>query len=319
MKAGGAMSKSDDGAEAASLSLATDVPLNAVRVFVEAARQASLSRAARRLGMTQSGVSHHMATLERYFGRRLFVRGPAGVSLTDSGRIYYDAVHEALAAVELATRQLAAERPGAEMMRLVVRTSLPSFAAHVLIPALAKFTESTGVAVDVLTSLAPPEPGERYDVLVTRDLAVDAATHWQLAGEVLVCVAAPSLGGALAGVPVSEWPFLVARSRPDVLTLWAARQGIDAPQVRVVAGFEHYYLAIAAALGGLGVLVVPRLLVRDLLGSGSGRGLLVDLGRPEVRGDAFYKAGVNPVSAAPETAVAFCRWLCALLKGDGGG
>ncbi len=82
---------------------------------------------------------------------------------------------------------------------------------------------------------------------------------------------------------------------------------------------ELFHLAIAAALGGLGVLVVPRLLVRDLLGSGSGRGLLVDLGRPEVRGDAFYKAGVNPASAAPETAVAFCRWLCALLKGDGGG
>ena len=290
---------------------AGEVPLNAVRVFVAAARAGSLSAAARQLGMTQSGVSHHVATLERFLGWRVFARAGSGVRLSERGRIYFDAVGEALDTVTLTSRQMAACNKGNDA-RLVVRTSLPSFATHVLIPALAGFSATSGVTVDVHTSLAPPEPEARYDVLLTRDLALDAAAHWRLAREVLIAVAAPATASGLASVAVGEWPFLVARSRPDVLVQWAAQQGIEAQAVQVVAGFEHYYLAIAGALGGLGVLVAPRLLVRDFLA----RGLLVDLGRPPVRGDASYLAGVNPATPRPEAAVAFCRWLSALLKSD---
>ena len=291
-----------------------DVPLNAVRVFVAVARAGGLSAAARQLGMTQSGVSHHIATLERYLGRRVFTRGASGVRLTERGRIYFDAVHEALDTVLLSSRQMVA-CDAAGGARLVVRTSLPSFATHVLIPALSGFSEASGIAVDVHASLAPPEPEARYDVLVTRDLALDAGAHWRLAGELLIAVSAPGSAPGITATPVDDWPFLVARSRPDVLVQWAAQQRVDAQAVRVVAGFEHYYLAIAGALGGLGVLVAPRLLVRDLLE----RGLLVDLGRPPVRGDASYKAGVNPDSPMPEAAVAFCRWLSGLLKREGEG
>ena len=62
------MSKTDNaGSSAAACHAETAaLPLNAVRVFVEAARAGSLSGAARRLGMTQSGVSHHVATLEKH-------------------------------------------------------------------------------------------------------------------------------------------------------------------------------------------------------------------------------------------------------------
>ena len=289
-------------------------PLNSVRVFVQVARVGGLSAAARRLGMTQGGVSHHMATLERYLGWRLFDRGAAGVSLTERGRIYFEAVSEALDTVTLTTRQMVACDPESGG-RLVVRTSLPSFATHVLIPALSDFSRIGGVAVDVHTSLAPPEHRARYDVLVTRDLAVDASAHWRLAREMLVAVASPAAAAAVDGLPLADWPFLIARSRPDVLVEWTARQSIEAESVQVVAGFDHYYLAIAGVLGGLGVLVVPRLLVRDFLSCG----LLVDLGLPPVRGSASYKAGVNPGSPMTGSAVAFCRWLSSLLKSEADG
>ena len=288
-----------------------EVPLNAVRVFVAVARVGGLSSAARRLGMTQGGVSHHVAALERYLGWRLFERGVGGVRLTDRGRIYFDAMSEAFDTVILSSRQMVA-RDQAGNGRLVVRTSLPSFATHVLIPALSDFSSVSRVSVDVHTSLSSPEPGVRFDVLVTRDLAVDEAAHWKIAGEILVAVASPARAAAFAGIGLSGWPYLVARSRPDVLVQWAGQQGIDAQGIQVVAGFDHYYMAIAASVGGLGVLVVPRLLVRDLLGSG----LLVDLGCPPVRGTESYKAGVNPASECTESAVAFCRWLSARLKSE---
>jgi LysR family transcriptional regulator, glycine cleavage system transcriptional activator len=43
---------------------ARPLPLNAIRVFVETARAQSFSQAATHLGMTQSGVSRHIASLE---------------------------------------------------------------------------------------------------------------------------------------------------------------------------------------------------------------------------------------------------------------
>ena len=81
------MSNTDTGAKAV-------IPLNSIRVFVEAARQLSFSRAALTLGMTQGGVSHHVSSLEKYFGLRLFVRSGASVTLTDAGRLYFDTVQE---------------------------------------------------------------------------------------------------------------------------------------------------------------------------------------------------------------------------------
>lgn len=299
------MSKTD------SVSAKPVLPLNSIRVFVEAARQSGFSRAAHGLGMTQSGVSHHVSALEKYLGHRLFVRSGASVELTDTGRLYFDNVQEAMSTIELATRQIV-PRPETAL-RLVVRTSLPTFAMAVLIPALPRFHAPPGVTVDVVTSLSPPAFGERFDVLITRDLVLGDHAHWQLARERLVCVAAPALIGQHSGQSLSDWPFLVAKSRPDVLAAWVGQQAQEARDIRVAATFEHYFLALSAAIGGLGFLVVPELLVIEPLRQGH----LVETATPAVRGDASYKAYVNPASSAPELAKAFCRWLSGLLKNDG--
>ena len=289
------MSKMDDS------SLQT-LPLNAVRVFVEAARQLNFSRAGRVLGMSQGGVSRHVATLERYFGQPLFARNGTSVRLTDAGRLYFDTVQEALSTIELATRQLAQSQAGA---RLIVRTSLPTFAMTTLIPALPGFQPAAPVAVDLVTSLSPPGPGDSYDVLVTRDLAVAGAEHWLLAAENIVCVASPARCREFADQPVSQWQFLAAQSRPDVLAAWSAQLGVQAAAIHVSASFDHYFLAIAAATGGMGHLVVPELLVAEPLR----RGHLLRASPVVVRGDASYSAYINPRSMAPETARVFCRWL----------
>lgn len=289
------MSKTDDSPLQA-------LPLNAVRVFVEAARQLNFSRAGRVLGMSQGGVSRHVATLERYFGQPLFARSGTSVRLTDAGRLYFDTVQEALSTIELATRQLAQSQAGA---RLIVRTSLPTFAMTTLIPALPGFQPAAPVAVDLVTSLSPPGPGDSYDVLVTRDLAVAGAEHWLLAAENIVCVASPARCREFADQPVSQWQFLAAQSRPDVLAAWSAQLGVQAAGIHVSASFDHYFLAIAAATGGMGHLVVPELLVAEPLR----RGHLLQASPVVVRGDASYSAYINPLSTAPETARVFCRWL----------
>jgi len=286
------------------------VPLNSIRVFVEAARLLSFSRAAQALGMTQSGVSHHVSSLENYLGQALFARAGSSVNLTDAGRLYFDTVQEAVSTIELSTRQFKQRPENSE--RLVVRTSLYTFAMTVLIPVLPRFCPVPQIAVDVVTSLSPPRLGDVYDVLITRDLVIDDDVHWLLATEELVCVAAPSIQREFSGKPVSTWPFLATRSRPDVLSAWANRTMVDTQGIHAVATFEHYFLALPAALAGMGFLIIPRLLITDLLQQGR----LVETENSSVRSAASYKAYINPRATAPDVAKVFCRWLKGQLGKD---
>lgn len=298
------MSKADSTPSKAAL------PLNSIRVFVEAARQLSFSRAAVTLGMTQGGVSHHISSLESYLGHRLFVRSGSSVDLTDAGRLYFDTVQEAIATIELSTRQFL--QPPASAGRLVVRTSLPTFAMTALIPLLSRFQPEPVVSVDIVTSLSPPVAGDVYDVLITRDLVINDDRHWLLATEELICVASPAVRHEYAGQSMSRWPFLVTRSRPDVLSCWINQQPGESPDIRVTGTFEHYFLALPAAIGGMGFLVIPRILALEPLRIGH----LVETNTPSVHGAESYKAYINPETHSPDAAKTFCRWLKQQLRND---
>lgn len=55
-------------------------------VIIKAAECGSLTRAGESFGYTQSGVSHMIKAVEAEFGFRIFMRGRAGVTLTEEGR-----------------------------------------------------------------------------------------------------------------------------------------------------------------------------------------------------------------------------------------
>lgn len=56
-----------------------------IRLFLELAREGSLSAAARRLKVDHSTVARRIATLERDLGLRLFDRLSRGYALTEEG------------------------------------------------------------------------------------------------------------------------------------------------------------------------------------------------------------------------------------------
>ena len=287
-------------------------PLKAVLVFIEAARQCNFRRAAINLGMTQSGVSRHIGNLERWLGQPLFLRSGGQLFLTDVGRLYQDSVKEAVATIDLVSRQLKGRGSQVRLPTLTVRTSLPTFSMAVLIPALSRFQELHKVNVEVMTALSPPSPGDTCDVLVTRDLVIADAEQWHLADEELICVCAPSLRTRCERMLVNDLPYLAARSRPDILLRWAGALGVDAGEIEISAGFDHLFLAIAAATSGIGVLVVPRFLVIESVR----QGLLCELALGPVRGNSSYVALVHPSTQSPDTARAFCRWLKGVLAED---
>lgn len=284
-------------------------PLRAVAVFTEAARHCNFRRAAINLGMTQSGVSRHVANLEKWLGQPLFLRSNGQLSLTDAGRLYQDSVKEAVATIDLVSRQLKRRGGLIRLPTLTVRTSLPTFSMTVLIPALSRFQDAHHANVEVMTALSPPLPGDKCDVLVTRDLLIPDAEQWHLASEDLVCVASPALRKKCEHWSVSDLPYLAPRSRPDILLRWSNALGIDADRIKISTGFDHLFLAIAAATSGIGVLVVPRFLVIDALR----QRLLCELPVGPVRGNSSYVALVHPSTPNPDIARSFCRWLKGVL------
>jgi LysR family glycine cleavage system transcriptional activator len=257
-----------------------------------------------RLGVTQGAVSRHVASLEEHMGTKLFERRGGAATLTDAGRQYFETIDDAWSTVEMATSQ--SRRRAFQGDRLVVRTSLPTFALTTLVPHLAEFEARSPVRVELVTSLSEPAADDEFDVLLTRDLEVASADRWEIARETLTCVASPGRAREWKERPPREWTLLSSRSRPDVLPAWARGVGLrGARDLKASVSYDHYFLAIAAGIAGLGHLVVPRLLVARHLNDG----VLVTAGMPDVEGDGRYLAFLSPRSRVPAAAVDFCRWL----------
>jgi DNA-binding transcriptional LysR family regulator len=286
----------------------TEMPLVALRAFVAVGRQGNFTRAAASLGITQGAVSRHVANLETFAGVRLFERRGASVTFTPAGSQVYDSVKDAMSTIEL-TIQLLAQRTTSHG-RLKVRTSMPSFAMTVVIPALSAFTARHGMEIDLITSLAAPQPNDDFDVLITRDLTLPSTESWELLREELVCVGSPTLVASHGKQSRRGWPMVAARSRPDLIATWSVSHEIPPDRLQVVATYDHLFLAITAAASGTGFLVVPRLLVLDQLRNGT----LEPLDPEGTPSGEIYVAYVSSQSRNVEGARALCRWLKGMLR-----
>ncbi|WP_271567065.1 LysR family transcriptional regulator [Bradyrhizobium sp. CCBAU 11386] len=169
-----------------------EVPLKAIRVFVAIAREGSVTRAASALGATQSSVSRYLAVLQDYLGTDLIERRGKRSELTQFGRPFANTVAEPLDTVRFTAKRMRRRtRPSSN--RIVVRTSLSTFAYSFLIPNLQAFSaEMGGVIVDVISSMSQPTSSDNYDVLITRDLStIEPADDWEVYNEQLVSVGSP--------------------------------------------------------------------------------------------------------------------------------
>lgn len=80
--------------------------LNILRTFEAAGRQLSFSLAATDLNISQAAVSQQIRQLESYLDTLLFIRHHRRLTLTSTGQVYLDAVHESLDRLDSITDQL---------------------------------------------------------------------------------------------------------------------------------------------------------------------------------------------------------------------
>ena len=109
-------------------------PLNALQVFVTAARAQNMTRAAERLHLTVSALSHQVRLLEQRLGVTLFVRGPRGLKTTAEGAMLLQRIGPHLDAIDAALEPLCSRRDC-----VLSISALPSLASSWLMPRLPQF------------------------------------------------------------------------------------------------------------------------------------------------------------------------------------
>ncbi len=71
-----------------------------MRYFIAVADERNFTRAARRLNISQSPLSHQIRSVEREMQVRLFIRTTRSVSLTQAGEVFYERAAQVLAAFD---------------------------------------------------------------------------------------------------------------------------------------------------------------------------------------------------------------------------
>jgi DNA-binding transcriptional LysR family regulator len=113
------------------------IPLRQVRAVIAVCEEGSFTRAAARENATQSGISQHVAAVERKLGVKLFERANGRVTATPAGLRYYKSCVEAVGALDNAAEQarsLAGQVTGELRIGL-----MPTFTRAVLAPVLEDF------------------------------------------------------------------------------------------------------------------------------------------------------------------------------------
>ncbi|MDH5208609.1 MAG: LysR substrate-binding domain-containing protein [Burkholderiaceae bacterium] len=149
------------------------VDLNLLPVFEAAYEEQTLSRAAQRLAMTQSAVSHALSRLRQVFNDELFVRKGRGVVPTPAATSIYRKLHGALGAVRQSV---------SESRRFDPRTSTRSFfisVSHPLGPLMAVrlLEQLAEAAPDIKVAFTTRSRPIELDRAL-RDGRVDAAIDW---------------------------------------------------------------------------------------------------------------------------------------------
>ena len=240
--------------------------------FEAAARHQSYTRAATELSLTQSAVSRQVQALEQQLGLTLFRREGRQVRLTDVGRLYQRELSEALGRIRGATLQALAYQSGVGTLRLA---TLPTFGSKWLLPRLNAFYKahpgmlvhlhSRIEAIDFDTSEIDAAIG-----VASRDLP-GLISHRLHAEELLVILPAQAANEQPHWSPtrISEQLLLNVANNPHAWGEWFSHHGLPHRSMRLGPSFELTSHLIQAVQAGIGVGLVPRVLVEDELAKGA--------------------------------------------------
>jgi LysR family glycine cleavage system transcriptional activator len=291
------------------------VSFKGIQAFEAAARLSSFALAAEEMFVTPSAVSHQIKLLEDQFGVRLFHRVHRAVVLTDAGRRFAEEISAAFQRIDGAMRELGRT----EKSDILTVHSTPSFATQWLMPRLARFS-SLNPDIDVRINASAQVPdliagGVDIDIgFGVRRLQPPGTLVLDLPPETIVPLCAPSL--ADGAKPIHQPEDLSRHTlihSEGCLVSWRdwSRQHrkIKLDMTRGLR-FDRSFMAISAAVDGLGVCFESLLLVQRELASGS---LVAPLGEDGLKIQGYTLNLLKSRADVPKIS-SFQDWLFSELE-----
>ena len=294
------------------------LPLRAISVFEAVARLGSFKAAAEELHLTPSAVSHQIRALEAELGTGLFLRESRGVRLAPAATEYADRLHGLLDGVRTATDEMAAQGRNHASVGTVRIMTPPSLATHWLMPRLPAFLVAhPGIELRVIAIRTADGSAEEFDITIAYgDLARSNGQARPLLKETYRPYCAPSrLGGDVsigAGELLAQ-PLIRSRDNDVSWEHWFARRGITLePRATNHLQIDPSYVAIEAAVKGMGVILESSILTHEHVENGRLVAPVADDGSPAV---SYWLLPLRPGARRP-TQIAY-EWL--LGQGNCGG
>jgi len=288
--------------------------LDFFRGFEAAARHLSFTRAADELFVTQSAVSRQVLALEQRLGVDLFVRRNRGLALTPAGEQMYRASAGALQLLTQAAQRISP----AGTQKMVTVTSSMAFCSLWLIPRLSAFRRShadVDVRIDANNQVLDLDR-EHIDVAIRYCPSAKAPSgSIRMFGEEIVPVCSPALvrqrAAPLAKAVDLRHHVLLHYDDPQypipwlTWSVWLESAGHADLKPAGSLRFSHYDQVINAALGGQGIALGRRPLIRSFLANGT---LVTPFPVGPVTDRAYYI--VRAAASAPREEVdQFMQWL----------
>ncbi|HXW70672.1 MAG TPA: LysR substrate-binding domain-containing protein [Methylocella sp.] len=273
--------------------------------FLAVARERSFTRAAQKLGVSQSALSHTIRGLEERLGLRLLTRTTRSVSPTAAGQRLLQTVAPRFEEIEA---ELAAIRELREKPAGTIRITATEYAADtILLPKLAKLLRmypdiKVEISIDYgLTDIV----AERYDAGVR--------SGEQVAKDMIAVRIGPDMRMAVVGAssyfktrPEPQKPqdlinhnCITLRLPHGGLYFWEFEKGGRELRVRVDGQLTYNTTAqmLNAALAGMGLAYVPEGLAKPYLAKGHLRRVLEDWCLPYSGYHLYYPSRRQPSAA----------------------
>ncbi|MFL6633424.1 MAG: LysR substrate-binding domain-containing protein [Massilia sp.] len=282
---------------------------HALSAFESAARHQSFTKAADELAVTQGAVCRQIAALEDFVRVKLFRRGRRGVTLTEAGMAYSRKVTAWLDTAERDALELMANGDAGGTLELGV---VPTFATKWLLPRMPRFT---ALHPDITVNLSVRTRPFLFD-----ETPLDAAIHagqtiWPgtegsfLMQENLIPVCSPTLLAPSGKLETeSDWrrlTLLQISTRPYIWRDWFQSSGMTLEGALTGPRFELFSMAAEAAVHGMGVALIPHLMIEDELA----RGVLVTVASRDYRSDRSYYMIYPEQKSEVPALTAFRRWI----------
>lgn len=247
------------------------IKLSQLRTLVTIAECGNFSEAALRLEITQSAVSHAIASLESELGVPLFARGRHGALLTSVGERILVHAREVLQLLQKIGDEATLER-GLQSGRVRI-ASFRSVSTHVLPSVIAQFRDRYPKITVTITEHFDYEGVEqalregRADLGFTYLPTTDEFESWEILHDDYIALLPPNAqlpGWQIGWQQLADYPLIT--SEPNNACNAAIRQYLRSSPYPIKIAYEvrEDSTIVSMVMQGLGAAIIPRLAAEPL-------------------------------------------------------